>query len=222
MVNTDELVLIGTGSEWFWTMVSGIVVALTFLIIYRQLRAQGAANALQRIDTINGRWSSPEMVLARLEVALALRDGTLDMHDDTRVDSILNYFELVRGLHRQGYLDGEELAQDATSVVVWSRLLRPVIDVHRTDEGDATLWSGIEELVAAVKRWDTKHGVDRTVIWSTPVEALTASVIRRETKRLRLARDAASGVIPIGAERLADAGSASAVGSEVDPPVAAG
>ena len=24
------------------------------------------------------------------------------MHDDTRVDSILNYFELVRGLHRQG------------------------------------------------------------------------------------------------------------------------
>jgi hypothetical protein len=132
------------------------------------------------------------------------------MHDDTRVDSILNYFELVRGLHRQGYLDGEELVQSGASVVVWSRLLRPVIDVHRADEGDATLWGGIEELVAAVKRWDTKHGVDRTVIWSTPVEALTASVIRRETNRLKLARDAASGVIPIGAERLADAAVTSA------------
>ena len=44
------------------------------------------------------------------------------MHLDTRVDSILNYFELVRGLHRQGYLDGEELARDSTAVVVWSRL----------------------------------------------------------------------------------------------------
>jgi hypothetical protein len=211
MVNTNGLVLIGIGSEWFWTMVSGIVVAVTFLIIYRQLRAQGAANALQRIDTISGRWSSPEMVLARLEVALALRDGTLDMHDDTRVDTILNFFELVRGLHRQGFIGEEELAIEfGASAVVWWRLLRPVIDVHRADEGDVTLWSGTEQLVAAVKRWDTKLGTDRSVIWSTPVEALTAAVIRRETNRLRLARDAASGVIPDGAERLADVATSAA------------
>jgi hypothetical protein len=203
MVNTDGLVLVGIGSEWFWTMVSGVVVAVTFLIIYRQLRAQGAANALQRMETVTGRWSSPEMVLARLEVALALRDGTLDMHDDTRVDSILVFFELVRGLHRQGYLGDEELSIEfGTSALVWWRILRPVVDVHRADEGDRTLWGGIEELVASVTRWDAKRHIDRTTILAMPVEQWIASIIKRETHRLRLARDAAAGVIPTGSRPL--------------------
>ncbi len=40
LVNTDGLVLLGPGSEWLWTAVSGIVLAGTFLAIYRQLRLQ--------------------------------------------------------------------------------------------------------------------------------------------------------------------------------------
>ena len=48
-----DFTLIGTGSEWFWTMVSGLVVAVTFIVIYRQLKAQGAANAFQRIETVH-------------------------------------------------------------------------------------------------------------------------------------------------------------------------
>ena len=38
--NTDGLALIGPGSEWFWTAVSGLVLAITFIAIYRQLRLQ--------------------------------------------------------------------------------------------------------------------------------------------------------------------------------------
>ena len=40
LINTDGMSLIGPGSEWFWTALSGIVLAGTFLAIYRQLRAQ--------------------------------------------------------------------------------------------------------------------------------------------------------------------------------------
>jgi hypothetical protein len=39
-INTDGMAFIGPGSEWFWTAVSGIVLAITFIAIYRQLRGQ--------------------------------------------------------------------------------------------------------------------------------------------------------------------------------------
>ena len=191
-----DLTLIGTGSEWFWTMVSGLVVAVTFVIIYRQLKAQGAANAFQRIETVHARWGSPELVLARLQVARALRDGTLDA-DDTRVDAVLNFFELVRDLNRQGYLDDEEIARSfGAFVVVWWRLLEPVIRAQASLEGDPEMWIGLQELEATVRTYDSKRGVDRAFVRTMPVKELLASVIRRETHRLRLARDAAAGVIP--------------------------
>jgi len=202
VVNTDHLVLIGSGSEWFWSMVSGVVVAVTFILIYRQVRAQGAANALQRIETVHGRWSSTEMVLARLEVALALRDGSLDPTDDTRIDTILNFVDLLRGLHREGYLGDEEVARMfGGPLVAWWRLLEPAIVQARTAEGDQTLWNGIDDLVEVIRRWEAKHGTGNTMIWTAPVEALTASIIRRETSRLTLARDAAAGVIPAAGEQ---------------------
>ena len=39
-INADGMSFIGPGSEWFWTAVSGIVLAITFIAIYRQLRGQ--------------------------------------------------------------------------------------------------------------------------------------------------------------------------------------
>ena len=40
LINTDGMSFIGPGSEWFWTAVSGLVLAVTFIAIYRQLRTQ--------------------------------------------------------------------------------------------------------------------------------------------------------------------------------------
>ena len=60
------------------------------------------------------------------------------------------------------------------------------------------MWSGLGELVMIVRRHDRKHGLDRAVLLSWSTEVLLASVIKRETNRLTLARDAASGVIPSG------------------------
>jgi len=40
LINTDGMSFIGPGSEWFWTAVSGIVLAGTGVAIYRQLRVQ--------------------------------------------------------------------------------------------------------------------------------------------------------------------------------------
>jgi hypothetical protein len=39
-INTDGVTFVGAGSEWFWAAVSGLVLAVTFIAIYRQLRLQ--------------------------------------------------------------------------------------------------------------------------------------------------------------------------------------
>ena len=39
-INTDGMALIGPGSEWFWTMLQFVALAITFYAIYRQFRAQ--------------------------------------------------------------------------------------------------------------------------------------------------------------------------------------
>lgn len=58
------------------------------------------------------------------------------------------------------------------------------------------MWIGLQELEATVRSFDSRRGVDRAFVRTMPIKALLASVIRRETHRLQLARDAAAGVIP--------------------------
>ena len=40
LLDTDGLAIFGPGSEWFWSMLQFVVVAITVYGIYRQLRAQ--------------------------------------------------------------------------------------------------------------------------------------------------------------------------------------
>jgi hypothetical protein len=76
LINTDGLALIGPGSEWFWTAISGIVLAVTFLAIYRQLRLQRSQGAIEQIAAFTREWNSERMLVHRRNVLIALRDGT--------------------------------------------------------------------------------------------------------------------------------------------------
>jgi hypothetical protein len=40
LINTDGMAFFGQGSEWFWTALQFIALAITFFAIYRQLRTQ--------------------------------------------------------------------------------------------------------------------------------------------------------------------------------------
>jgi hypothetical protein len=40
LINTNGMAFIGPGSEWFWTALQFIALAITFYAIYRQLRGQ--------------------------------------------------------------------------------------------------------------------------------------------------------------------------------------
>ena len=45
LINTNGLAIFGPGSEWFWSMAQFVVVVVTLVGIYRQLRAQGGERA---------------------------------------------------------------------------------------------------------------------------------------------------------------------------------
>lgn len=109
LVNLTDLVVIGPGSEWFWTAVSGIVVAVTFLAIYRQLRMQRAAHGFAQMQELEDRMSTAHMLQLKLRLALALKRGD-DPDTDVLVGGMAAFFENVGFLHRQRYLSTDALA----------------------------------------------------------------------------------------------------------------
>jgi bacteriorhodopsin len=61
LINTDGMAYIGPGSEWFWTAVSGIVLAITFLAIYRQLALARGANAFTHLGALVAEWEGERL-----------------------------------------------------------------------------------------------------------------------------------------------------------------
>jgi hypothetical protein len=52
LVSSQRLVLIGPGRSWFWTALSGLVLALTFIAIYRQLRLRTNDRAIAQVEAV--------------------------------------------------------------------------------------------------------------------------------------------------------------------------
>ena len=99
LISPDGIVLIGPGSEWFWSMLQFVVVVVTLVGIYFQLRLAGSANAFAQLDTLMGEWQSERMARKRLSLLTAMRDGVpLDALPNHAATAIGNYWEKVGGL----------------------------------------------------------------------------------------------------------------------------
>ncbi|MBA3687879.1 MAG: hypothetical protein H0W81_03445 [Chloroflexi bacterium] len=116
-INTDGMAFIGPGSEWFWTMLQLVVVAVSLLGLYRQLRLQASASAFEQLRSMIQEWGSERLLRCRVELLRLLRDGTDPAKLPQGVTVImLDYWEtvglLVRTQHVSRHLvgaDGERL-----------------------------------------------------------------------------------------------------------------
>ena len=104
IINTDSLTILGPGSEWLWTMLSGIVLAVTFLALYRQLRLQTSMAAREQLLSLDAQWSTELMNRFRLSVYEGWLDGTLGP-ETLGFGDTCDFWELVGGLVRTGNLD---------------------------------------------------------------------------------------------------------------------
>jgi hypothetical protein len=197
LVNWQGSAIFGTGSEWFWSMAQFVVVVVTLGGIYRQLRTQGAANALQRIDSLQGQWSSERLTYIRLALCLHLRyEGSGSTTYATALP-LADFIENLYDLHEQGYISLREIAYSwGRSIQIYWAFLAPTIEQQRLEDGDPNIYLGFERLNTLLRQRDVKSGTRPLNLDPSTFPNVLDEVIRRNTEKLRLEQGWKSGVIP--------------------------
>jgi hypothetical protein len=162
LINTDGMVLIGPGSEWFWTAVSGIVLAVTFIAIYRQLRLSRDGEAIRMLDGFYAEWNSERMMRYRLAILLWEAAGrppaTLPRGP---LNGIGNFWEKLATLGRRGHLDAVLLWDgfSADCVVSWYDL-EEYVKVARDQSGDPRIFEHFEWMAGRMMDLDRRSGTE--------------------------------------------------------------
>jgi hypothetical protein len=161
-INTDGMSFIGPGSEWFWTALSAIVVAVTFVAILRQLQLQRSAAAIEQLNDIIHEWSSERLCRAKFNVLVALEAGTAAADLPNRSVATVGFFwQRVGFLVRGGHI-GLQLvyANLGDQVQVWWELIFPGAPAGSGSK-NPDRWEDFAWLVAAAAALDAKRGTDR-------------------------------------------------------------
>ena len=160
-INTDGMAFIGPGSEWFWTAVSGVVLAVTFLGIYRQLSIARSANAFEQMNRIGNDWDSERLARHKLEVLLALQGGVkLEHVPDGAAGMIRDYWDDVAALVRAGHVDRKLVYQTLRAPCrAWWATLAPYTRRLRAESGDVGLSEHFEWLAGVMADMEKKAGV---------------------------------------------------------------
>jgi len=152
LINTEGLSFIGPGSEWFWTAISAIVVAVTLLAIFRQVQLQRSAAAIDQLNDIIHEWSSERLCRAKYNVLVALEAGskTADLPDRS-VATVGFFWQRVGFLVRGGHIDRKLVyANLGDQAQVWWKLIVP-------EEADR--WADFAWFVGVAAALDRKRGV---------------------------------------------------------------
>lgn len=190
-MNLVGIAIFGPGSEWFWAMVQCVALVLTGLAIYRQLRAQGSANALQAQASLLAQWESPEMVRLRLAALMHVASGTAGYPPALGIAG--NFFANMAALRTHQHLRPTDSWETwSAQVQFWWALQVPWLSELR--DGNPGVYGEFEELAATMAELDRKNAVPNFVM--DDLAARIQREIGRLIERLRLDRDARQGVVP--------------------------
>jgi len=159
-INVDGMSFIGPGSEWFWTAVSGVVLALTFLGIYRQLRLARSANAFEQMSRLSDEWESERMNRHKLEILQALRDGVKPEHVPSGAAGyVRDFWDDMALLIKAGHIDRTLVHQSFSPPCrAWWATLAPVTRRLRVEANDPSLSASHEWLAGVMAEMDAKAG----------------------------------------------------------------
>jgi hypothetical protein len=182
-INTDGMAFIGPGSEWFWTALSGIVLAVTFIAIYRQLRLQRSQGAIEQIDAFLREWNSERLLSYRLNVLIALQDGVDPAHVDDAFAAMLgNYWEGMGTLARAGHLDRRLLRENhGNTCQLWWGYLGPYCRALRARMEAPALYENFEWLSGEMDR-----GGKSVIYDEARLAAMLDGAVNNTRERLRI------------------------------------
>jgi hypothetical protein len=203
LINTDGMALIGPGSEWLWTAVSGIVLAVTFIAIYRQLAMARSANSREQLASFDREWFGERMMRYRLELLVALRDGADRAHlPGGAAAGIANWWETVAQLARSGDIDRKTLYVGfRVQYQAWWAILAPQVGRWRAEQHDPRNHEDNDWLAGFMAELDRRAGhptVDAAMLG--PLEVLIASTQDRlrVEQALRTVIVASPEALPVG------------------------
>lgn len=189
--NLDGMALFGPGSEWFWTMAQFLLLTVTALAIYRQLRAQGSANALSAQASLLAEWDSAGMVRLRLASLMHIASGEREQPPGFRI--VGNFFARMASLVTHRHLlptDSWELWSGQTQF--WWALASPWLPAIRSP--NPGIWGEFEDMAATMAALDRKNGVPNFI--PSDLSARVEREGKMLIERLRLEREANEGVVP--------------------------
>lgn len=176
LINTNGLALIGPGSEWFWTALSGIVLAVTFVAIYRQLALARSANAFTQLGSLVDEWNGERLIRKRRAVYLALRDGAAPADvPDSPAEAIANYWEKVGSLVRGGHIAPSLIAEGHAGAESWWGILIPWVMKVRIEDANPSLWEHFEWLAGTMVRIHPVLAFDRPSFDRTLAQRITSN-----------------------------------------------
>jgi hypothetical protein len=204
LINTQGLALIGLGSEWFWTAVSGLVLAGTFIALYRQLRLQADARATEQITEFEREWASERLLRNQLAVLVELRTGV----DPARIFAgsahfVFDFWERYGALARGGRIDPKLLSMVNGGVGEWWwTILKPWVVAHRValgpTFGESFEW--LNGVISKINRQSGIHDFDEIGDFSGDIASLEWQIQVEEALRSAPTRP------PTASKRRADPG----------------
>jgi hypothetical protein len=161
LINTDGMTFIGPGSEWLWTALTGIVLAVTLIAISRQLRMQAHASAIEQVETFVRESTSEQMNRYELAVLVALRDQK-DPADlpSAAAFQIGAFWETFATLAKAGHRDTQLLWHtDPTAAQIRWAWLAPYVQRLRAQSGRFETLTDFEWLAGVMAEMDRRAGM---------------------------------------------------------------
>jgi len=185
--STDPIVLIGPGSEWFWSMAQLVVVAITLVGIYYQLRLQRAANAFEQLNRIAAEWGSEPLLRAKLRIARAAEAGVAMPPGATTL--IANYWETVASLVRSGHVDARVVfGSVGGGPPLWWAVLADAAQTLRAKNHDPGVFANFEWLAGKFAAFAASEGASSSYDRGTVV-SIIVDAIPDLADRLRMAEE---------------------------------
>jgi len=188
-------------------MAQFLVVVVTLVGLYRQLKQQNSANAVQRMQAFQGEWNSPRLIYARLAVATWRKHTTSpEPSPEAQVPLgwLCGFFENLSDLYLDGYLGWKEIEVTwGAQLALWWQALAATVATARAETADA--YGGFELLAQRALAESAKRG-DSWVVTAEELPAALDVQIRRNRTRLRLLRAIETGAI-LDDPAVADTGS---------------
>jgi hypothetical protein len=158
LINETEWTLFGKGSEWFWALMQFIVVTITLLLIYGELRVSSAAHIVASLTSLNERWTSRTLVSHRKRIC----DANLkDMPVLTLGHQVVFTFLEELGLYiKRGWVP-REVIWDTYSYYIenyWDMCSQEVQD-RRRESNDQSVFEHFEHLARTMRAMNKKRNI---------------------------------------------------------------